>query len=88
MRADRALLALPGTGGGWHARAGPLHIRSFVLEGNTLLEPDAVECIRAPHRGNNKDLADIQRALESLEAAYRKIGYGVVQVSLPVARPR
>ena len=58
-------------------------IRSFSLEGNTLLAPAALERILAPHRGPDKDFADIQRALEGLEAAYREIGYGVVQITLP-----
>jgi len=58
-------------------------IRRFVLEGNTLLPVAAAEQLLAPHQGSNKDFADIQRALEALEAAYRGLGYGVVQVTLP-----
>src|SRR5262249_25400288 len=37
----------------------------------------------APYTGKNKDFADIQRALESLEQAFRDRGFGVVQVLLP-----
>jgi hemolysin activation/secretion protein len=58
-------------------------IRRFVLEGNTLLPVATAEQLLAPHQGSNKDFADIQRALEALEAAYRGLGYGVVQVTLP-----
>ncbi len=71
----------------WGAETVPepvrFEIRSFTLQGNTLLSAEAVERILAPHRGRDKDFADIQRALEGLEAAYREIGYGVVQVTLP-----
>jgi len=58
-------------------------IRRFVLEGNTLLPAATAERLLAPHRGKDKDFADIQRALEALEGGYREIGYGVVQVTLP-----
>ena len=38
-------------------------IRKFTLEGNTVLPPDEAERMLAPHRGPDKDFADIQRAL-------------------------
>jgi len=72
---------------GWSADADPepvkFEIRRFVLEGNTLLPEATVERLLAPHRGSNKDFADIQRALEALETGYRDIGYGIVRVTLP-----
>ena len=58
-------------------------IKRFVLEGNTLLPAATIERLLAPHHGPDKDFADIQRALEALEGAYRSRGYGVVQVTLP-----
>ncbi len=58
-------------------------IRHFDVQGNTLLSPEVVEAAIAPFTGKNKDFADIQRALEALEQAYRDRGYGVVQVLLP-----
>lgn len=58
-------------------------IKRFVVEGNTLLAAAEVDRLLAPHRGSNKDFADIQRALGALEAAYRAAGYGVVNVTLP-----
>lgn len=58
-------------------------IRRYVLEGNTLLPADRVERLLAPHRGRDRDFGDIQRALEALTEAYRGIGYGIVQVTLP-----
>ena len=58
-------------------------INRFEVVGNTLLPPSELERVLAPYTGRNKDFGDIQRALESLEAAYRDRGYGVVQVLLP-----
>jgi hemolysin activation/secretion protein len=58
-------------------------IRRIVLDGNTLLPAAAVDRLLAPYVGANKDFSDIQRALEALENAYREVGYGVVQISLP-----
>ena len=58
-------------------------INRFEVVGNTLLPPSELERVFAPYTGRNKDFGDIQRALESLEAAYRDRGYGVVQVLLP-----
>ena len=58
-------------------------IRRFILDGNTLLPATRVDQLLAPHHGPNKDFAAIQRALETLENAYRDLGYGIVQVTLP-----
>ena len=58
-------------------------IKRFILDGNTLLPSETAERLLAPHHGPNKDFADIQRALEALEGAYRERGYGIVQVTLP-----
>ena len=65
------------------APAPRFEIKRFDVRGNTLLAPEQVERIVAPFTGANKDFADIQRALESLELAYRERGYGIVQVILP-----
>lgn len=58
-------------------------INRFEVIGNTLLPAQEVERLVAPYTGKNKDFADIQRALEALEQAYRDRGYGVAQVILP-----
>ena len=58
-------------------------IKRFEVTGNTLLPAPEVERLVAPFTGKNKDFADIQRALVSLENAYRDRGFGVVQVLLP-----
>ena len=58
-------------------------INRFEVSGNTLLPDAEVERLVAPYTGKNKDFADIQRALEALEQAYRDRGYGIAQVQLP-----
>ncbi len=58
-------------------------INRFEVVGNTLLPADEVDRLVAPHTGKSRDFADIQRALEALEQAYRDRGFGVVQVLLP-----
>ena len=58
-------------------------INRFDVSGNTLLPAPEVERLVAPYTGKNKDFADIQRALEAIEQAFRDRGYGVVQVVLP-----
>lgn len=58
-------------------------INRFEISGNTLLPAAEVDRLVSPYTGKNKDFADIQRALESLEQAFRDRGYGVVQVILP-----
>ncbi|HMK13784.1 MAG TPA: ShlB/FhaC/HecB family hemolysin secretion/activation protein [Burkholderiales bacterium] len=58
-------------------------ITRFDVEGNTLLKANEIEEIVSPYSGTQKDFADVQRALEALQNAYRKKGYGTVQVVLP-----
>ena len=58
-------------------------IERFELNAYNLLSPAEVGHIVAPFTGKDKDFADIQRALEALERAFRDLGYGVVQVLLP-----
>jgi hemolysin activation/secretion protein len=58
-------------------------IRGFEVTGNTLLPASELERLFEPFTGRGRDFADIQRALEALEQAYRDLGYGVVQVLLP-----
>ena len=55
----------------------------FSVESNTLLPAAEIDRAVAPYVGKQKDFSDIQRALESLEQAYRNRGYGLVQVLLP-----
>ena len=58
-------------------------IKRFDLTGNTLLSNERIQSLIAPYVGTKRSLADIQRAQSAIEAAYRELGYGVVQVTLP-----
>jgi hemolysin activation/secretion protein len=65
----------------------PLQLRfdiaRYVVEGNTLLKPSAIERTLAPYKGKQREFADVQRAVDALQQAYRKAGYAAVQVYLP-----
>src|SRR5690348_14119599 len=58
-------------------------IERFEITGNTILPAAEVDRLVSPFTGKSKDFADIQRALERLEQAFRDRGFGVVQVLLP-----
>ena len=58
-------------------------IQSFEVVGDSVLGADLIQRLVAPYIGKDKDFADVQRALEALESAYRDRGYGVIQVALP-----
>ncbi len=58
-------------------------IDRYLVEGNTLLSSDAIGKVLATYTGKQKDFSDVQRALEGLQVAYQKLGWGVVQVTLP-----
>ncbi len=62
---------------------GRFEIARFEVEGNTLLEPEAMRKLLAPFAGMDRDFGHVQRALEALEAAYHRRGFKVVQVILP-----
>lgn len=58
-------------------------IARFHVDGNTLLKADFVDHLLHPFLGKQRDFGDVQRALDTLEDAYRKRGYNAVQVTLP-----
>ena len=78
---------LGGSGSASAAQQAPLELRfdiaEYKVEGNSLLKPADIARALAPFRGKNRDFGDVQRALEALEAAYRKAGYAAVRVYLP-----
>lgn len=55
----------------------------FEVKGNTLLPAANVNEIVAPFIGRKRVYGDVQKALEALENAYRKQGYGTIQVYVP-----
>ena len=58
-------------------------LQHIHVTGNTLLSDQEVLSLTRPFIGKDKGFRDIQRALEALEAAYRKAGYNAVQVITP-----
>lgn len=58
-------------------------ISRYEVAGNTLLTQAQVNAAVAPYTGSGRNFADIQLALEALEAAYRAHGFNVVSVRLP-----
>jgi hemolysin activation/secretion protein len=58
-------------------------ITGFVVDGNELLQPEEIDRSVAPFKGSRKNFADVQRALEAIQAAYKTHGYTAVQVLLP-----
>ncbi|GAB2869287.1 ShlB/FhaC/HecB family hemolysin secretion/activation protein [Pseudoduganella ginsengisoli] len=58
-------------------------ITRFDVVGNTLLPDAQIQALLAPYTGSRRNFADVQRALDALENAYRAAGYGAVQVGLP-----
>lgn len=58
-------------------------IERYQVEGSTLLAPADLERLTSRFTGKARDFADVQRALEALENAYRARGYGAVQVFVP-----
>ena len=55
----------------------------FDVRGNTLLSDGEIRRRTAAFLGPRQNFADVQRALEALEEAYRAAGWGGVQVLLP-----
>lgn len=58
-------------------------IKSYRVEGNTLLSADKIESILAPFTGTKRDFGAVQEALDALQQAYRDHGFSMVAVALP-----
>ena len=58
-------------------------IRSFVLDGNTLIPPAESDRLLAPFLGPNRDFGTVQQALERLQDEYVARGYSAVRVLVP-----
>jgi hemolysin activation/secretion protein len=66
------------------AQDGPrFAIRGYQVEGNTLLPQDQVSLAVMPFTGPRSSFETIQLALEALEKAYLKAGYGSVKIEVP-----
>lgn len=62
---------------------GRFEIVRYEVQGNTLLEAPEVDRLLMPFTGKERDFGSVQKAMESLEAAYRQKGYNIVRVVLP-----
>lgn len=60
-----------------------VRIDRFEIVGNTLLDKGTIDQLLEPYKGEGRSYADIQRALEELEGAYRAAGYSAVHVITP-----
>jgi hemolysin activation/secretion protein len=58
-------------------------IARYLIVGNTMLSAAEINQVLRGYTGRQKDFADVQRALESLQTAYSNKGYSAVQVTLP-----
>lgn len=58
-------------------------IHRYTTVGATLLNDAEITTLLTPYTGKSRDFGDVQRALESLQEAYRQRGYGSVEVVLP-----
>lgn len=58
-------------------------IRTYQLDGNTLLSSEKMSGIFSGHTGKERDFGDIQQVMEQLEKAYQEQGYTMVTVILP-----
>ena len=64
--------------------SGPsFEVRSFAVEGNTLLDPARIDALLAPWAGANRRVTDVRAAAAALQDAYRRAGWGVVTVAVP-----
>lgn len=76
-----ALLAAPAAAQG--AAEPRFDILEFVIEGDTLLGPAALERAVYPFLGEGRSAADAEAARKALERAYQDAGYLSVTVTLP-----
>jgi len=58
-------------------------IRTFQVEGNTLIDAKNVEGLLSPFEGKDRDLGTVKEAVKALEEYYHTHGYPTVMVTLP-----
>lgn len=78
-----AAVCIAGASSGIAAQGLTFSIQGFEVNGNTLLPASKVAQLVAPFSGQDRSFTDVQMALESLERAYRDMGYSAVAVTLP-----
>jgi hemolysin activation/secretion protein len=80
-----ALIAasLPAASAEAESALGRFDISRYEVEGNSLLPPEEIRKLLAPHAGARRSLADVKRAMAALQEAYRQRGFTLVQIGLP-----
>ncbi len=63
-----------------------LNVRQFLVTGNTLLPEAALLQALEPFKGE-RSLAELQQAVDAVQALYRQAGYGAVVAYLPAQKP-
>jgi len=58
-------------------------VLDYQIEGNSVLDDEALERAVYPHLGPDKTVEDVEKARASLEEAYRNAGYPSVVVAIP-----
>jgi hemolysin activation/secretion protein len=76
-------LLLAATAPRGHAQNQTFGIQLFSVKGSRLLTSEEIRAATAAHTGRDKVYADVQRAVEALEAIYRHKGYSAVDVYVP-----
>jgi hemolysin activation/secretion protein len=61
-------------------------VLEYVVHGNTVLSPAAIQRAVYPHLGRAKTIRDVESARAALEQAYRDAGYATVIVDIPVQK--
>ncbi len=81
--------SVPATGiGKEEQEAARFNVLEYRVEGNTVLDPAAIQRAVYPHLGPNRTFADIEAARSDLEKAYHNAGYSAVVVDIPEQRVR
>lgn len=58
-------------------------VLDYQIEGNSVLDDEALERALYPHLGPSKTVDDVEKARAALEEAYRNAGYPTVVVAIP-----
>ena len=77
------LATCSGAAGAASDSIGDFEITRFEVTGNTLLEPSHVQSLVSDLAGKSRDFSYVERAMATLEAAYRERGFSLVKVVLP-----
>ena len=58
-------------------------LKTFVVEGSTLLPQEKIEEVLGKYKGRGRQMADLERARGALEKAYQALGFPTIVVTIP-----